>query len=188
MADMHPNRIGRREILAGGVIGLGVLLAPPAQACSLTGVRRVRFDDDSCRQALRDWVHLLNSAPKMSEEAVEAKAEALNVTIDDELLEDNDSVGAVAFYRQFRLADGRLDPRAIRISEIHLLRQLRNRAAYQFELERYSYHAADPEGCNGMFVHDEYFGIERSAYVASFNNNKLDSIRTFPEWPLEEKA
>lgn len=193
MAEIHPNPVGRREILAGGIIGIGALLAPPAEACSLTGVRRVRFDDDACRQALRDWVELLNSAPKMSVEAVEAKAEALNVTLDDDLLDDHAGDGgvldrSVAFYRRFRMSDERLDPRPIRISEIQLLRQLKNRAAYQFALERYSYHAADEEGCNGMFTHGEYFGIERSAYLATFRNNRFDSIRTFPEWPLEEKA
>lgn len=184
--------IVRREVLAGGVLAAAFLVAPAAEACSLTGTRRVRFDDDACRQALHDWVDLLNSGPKMSDAALEVKVEALNVTLDDEMVDDH--VGddhpdrRVAFYKQFRLSDERLDPRPIRISEIHLLRQLKNQAAYQFALDRYSYHAADEEGCNGLFTHGEYFGIERSAYLATFRNNEFDSLRTFPEWPLEEKA
>jgi len=180
----------RREVLAGGVLAAAFLAAPAAEACSITGVRRARFDDDACRQAIKDWVDLLNSAPKMSEEAIKAKAETLRVTLRDDLIGDESSSSdvPVIFYRQFRLSDDRLDPRPIRISEMNLLRQLKNQAAYQFTLERYSYHAANEEGCNGLFTHGEYFGIERSAYLATFRNNKFDTIRTFPEWPVEEKA
>jgi len=94
----------------------------------------------------------------------------------------------VQFYKEFRLSAGRPDPRPIRISELNLLRRVGTRAVYQFTLDRYSYHSADDDGCNGMFTHDEFYGVDRVAYLATFSNNQLQQIKLFQDWPLETPA
>ena len=184
--------IARREVIAAGALGLTLAFAPPADACSLTATRRVRFDDRACRRALQAWVDLLNRGPQMTLDEIETAADAMSVSLDDEMLDfveraEAETERVYRFYKEFRLAGGRLDPRPIGIDEMNLIRQLRNRAAFQFTLERYSYHPADPEGCNGMFTHDEYWGVDRVSYLAAFLNNRLQSVKLFPEWPLEER-
>ena len=187
--------IGRRELLAAGAVGAALFAAPAAQACSLTADVRRKFSDRACRAALEEWVGLLNRAPQMSAEAIAEQVDDLNMTIDDEMvwevLGERTSTRTdrgYLFYKEFRLSGGRLDTRPIRIDEINLIRRLKNRATYQFTIERYSYHPADPEGCNGLFTHDEYWGVERDSYLATFWNNRLRTVRPFPEWYLEERA
>ncbi|HYE29666.1 MAG TPA: hypothetical protein VEA61_15720 [Allosphingosinicella sp.] len=185
----------RREMLASGVLAAALLAAPAAEACSLTGERRVRFSDADCRESLERWVALLNDGPRLTLEAIEERAAEVlrNVEIEDEMIEAavGERTGDMTdrthlFYKQFLVSDDRLDARPVRIHDVNLFRRLRNRASYQFTLERYSYHAADPEGCNGLFTHDEYWGVERTSYVGAFHNNRLQSVRLFPEWYLEE--
>ena len=185
--------IGRREVLACGAAGVALALAPSAEACSLVANPRRRFSDRACRAALQAWVDLLNRAPQMSIEQIEEVDDELSVEIDDELVDDvvSEEINSAderrqAFYKEFRLSGGRLDTRPIRIDEINLIRQLRSLATYQFTLERYSYHPADPEGCDGLFTHDEYWGLDRVSYLATFTNNRMQSVRRFPEWYLEE--
>lgn len=187
--------IGRRELLAAGAVGAALLAAPAAQACTLTGEVRRKFSDRACRAALEEWVELLNQGPQMSADAIAERVDDLNITIDDDMVGEalaetaNTETGRdTRFYKEFRLSGGRLDTRPIRIDGINLIRQLKSRATYQFTLERYSYHPADPEGCNGLFTHDEYWGVERDSYLATFWNNRLRTIRPFPEWYLEERA
>ena len=187
--------IGRRELLAAGAAGLVLALPARADACSIVANPPERFSDRSCRRALRLWVELLNRAPSMSAEALSGEVEEISVSIDEEMI---DSVASerinstderrYAFYRDFRMSGGKLDTRPIRIDEVNLIRQLGGRATYQFTLERFSYHPADPEGCNGLFTHDEYWGVDRVSYLATFWNNRLESVKPFPEWYLEERA
>lgn len=186
--------IGRRAVLVGGALGLGAL-AGGAEACSLTAVRNRPFDDRICRQRVRDWVALLDRAPAMADAAIEAAAQAADLGPDSAIvtavvgdLLPLSSERTIQFYKGFRLSAGRPDTRPILISELNLLRRVRSRAVYQFTLDRYSYHPADEEGCNGMFVHGEYYGVDRTAYLATFNNNQPQGVRWFQEWPLETRA
>ena len=187
--------IGRREVLAAGAAGVALLAAPAAEACSIVAQRFVRFSDRASRQALQEWVELLYVGPSMSAEAIADRVDDLNISIDEDMVwnvlgerTNTDTDRGYTFYKEFRLSGGRLDTRPIRIAETNLIRQLRNQATYQFTLERYSYHPADPEGCNGMFTHDEYWGVDRVSYLATLLNNRLRSVRPFPEWYLEERA
>jgi|GEM_PF-2763623 len=185
----------RREFLLAGAVGLGALAAPAAEACSLVAERNTPFSEQACLRELRRFVDLLNRGPEMSLEAIAKEADELPVTVDREMIyetvaEENETETdkAYFFYKEFRLSDGKLDPRPIRVGQANLIRRLRNRATYQFTLERYSYHAADPEGCNGMFTHDEFYGVDRVSYLATFQNNRLTLVKPFPEWYLEAKA
>lgn len=190
-SDHWNPRIGRRAVLLGAAVGVG-LLAETAEACTIAQVRRVPFADARCRRHIRTWVDLLDHGPAMSDQAIQAAAQALNGRLDNDIVREvlGDEVPPspehpIQFYKRFRLSSGRPDPRPIRISELNRLHQVGNRAVYQFTLDRYSYHPADPEGCNGMFVHDEYYGVDRTAYLATFENNVLQGIKWFDEWPLE---
>ena len=185
----------RRAFLLAGAAGLGALAARPAEACSITADRNTPFDDRACRRALRGFVDLLNRGPQMSLEAIAREADGLSVTVDQEMIYETVAEADATetdkiyyFYKEFRLSDGKPDPRPMRVSEESLIRRLRNRATYQFTLERYSYHEADPDGCNGMFTHDEFFGVDRTSYLATFHNNRLTSVKPFPEWYLEAKG
>jgi hypothetical protein len=188
------NGLARRELMGAAAIGLGLAAFSPAAACSLTATRLAPFRDDQCRRGLQAFVDLLNAGPGLSAEALSDRASELGVSLDQAMVET--LVGNQGtfydqrdrFYREFRLSDGKLDPRPIRLSEANLIRRYRNRATYQFTLERYSYHAADPEGCNGMFVHDEFYGVDRISYLATFSANILATVKLFPEWPLEARA
>jgi hypothetical protein len=120
----------------------------------------------------------------MSAEAVEAWYEERGFEVDDEMLSagPDGNMEVPAFLRTYRLSDGKLDSKPIRLAELDLVRQRGSRAAFAFTLKRYSYHAADPEGCNGMLTHDEYWGEEQTGYIATFVNNRLEQLREFPEW------
>jgi hypothetical protein len=187
--------IDRRAVLIGAAAGMSALAGTSAEACSLTGTRNLPFDDQACRRRVRDWVALLDRAPAMTDAEIEAAAQAVDMGLDADIvtavvgdLLPPSSERTVKFYREFRLSAGRPDTRPIRISELNLLRRVRNRAVYQFTLDRYSYHPADDEGCNGMFVHGEYYGVDRTAYLATFSNNQPQGLRWFQDWPLERPA
>jgi hypothetical protein len=174
--------IGRRALLAAA---LAATLAPRrAGACELTGTRRPRpYREEECVRAIEDLVRILNEAPSMPEEAVEAWYADRGFSVDDELLFDgSERPEASQFLRTYRLSDGKLDSKPIRLAELELVRRRGNRAAFAFALKRWSYHAADPEGCNGLFVHDEYWGPEQAGFIAAFENNAMRSLRLFPEW------
>ena len=183
--------IGRRAVVLGAVAGAG-LLAERAEACSITATRRVRFDDALCRQHIHAWVALLDHGPTMTEQAIEAEAERLHGWVDTEIVRavlgtemPPSPYHPIQFYKRFRLSSGRPDPRPIRISELSRLHRVRSKTVYQFTLDRYSYHPADDEGCNGLFTHGEYYGVDRTAYLATFENNVLQRIKWFEDWPLE---
>jgi hypothetical protein len=194
-AQEGGSTIGRRAVLVGGALGLGALAATSAEACSLVPVRNLPFQDEACRRRIRDWVALLERGPAMTDAAIEAAAEALHGWVDHDIVSVvlGDRVPPspnwpVQFYKEFRLSAGRPDPRPIRISELNLLRRVGSRGVYQFTLDRYSYHPADHEGCNGLLTHDEYYGVDRTAYLATFYNNQLQAIKWFTDWPLERRA
>ena len=178
--------LGRRTILLGGAALVAAAAGPgPAGACSLAGAPRPRpFRREACERELRELVRILNEAPSMSAEAVEAWYEEREFEVDDELLwaGSGGNMEVPAFLRTYRLSEGKLDSKPIRLAELELVRRRGGHAAFAFTLQRYSYHAADPEGCNGMFVHDEYWGDEQTGYIATFVNNRLDRLREFPEW------
>jgi hypothetical protein len=192
--EAGTSRIGRRELIGASILGLGLAASAPAQACSLTAQRLSPYSDRECRRKLRLFVDLLNEGPQLSAEAISERAANLAVSLDNAMVEE--AVGNQGtwqdqrerFYREFRLSGGKLDPRPIRLHEANLIRRLGNHATYQFTLERYSYHEADPEGCNGMFVHDEFYGVDRISYLATFTANILTTVKLFPEWPLEARA
>jgi hypothetical protein len=183
--------IERRQLFGLAAAGTGSLLfGAEVQACSIRAPDRTRFSDRACRAALTRFVTVLNEAHTMTDEAFSSEVDDLGVELEAEwvalalyphgLEPDRDKT----FLRQFRVSSGKLDPRPIKLAEFNLIRRLGNRASYQFTLERYSYHPADTEGCNGLFVHDEYYGVDRNAYLATFTANRLQTIRPFPEWYL----
>ncbi|MEA3014774.1 MAG: hypothetical protein QOD42_3319 [Sphingomonadales bacterium] len=195
MTGAAAGTIDRRALLAAAAAGLSALAAGSAEACSLTGTRNVPFEDRACRRRIRDWAALLERGPGMTDAAIDAAAEAIGGWVDRDIVVAvlGDRVPPspdrpVRFYQEFRLSAGRPDPRPIRISELNLLRRVGSRAVYQFALDRYSYHPADHEGCNGMFVHDEFYGVDRVAYLATFSGNQLQQIKWFEDWPLEPRA
>jgi hypothetical protein len=70
-----------------------------------------------------------------------------------------------------------------------MIRELRNRASYQFTLERHAYVPAfedDGGSCTGSSP--EHYEQYRTSYVARFLNNRLRGVRQFPEWYLEDRA
>lgn len=176
--------IERRTFIAATLSIGGTMFGENAAACSLAAVPRpLRFSDAQCRRQIREWVSLLNSAPSMKPDAVEAWLEERSITLDHELLRSgSDQVDEATFIRSFRVSAGKLDPKDIRLADIGLVRQRDNLASYAFTLRRYRYYPADDEGCNGLFVHDEYWGNEDRAFIASFTNNRMKTLRTFPEW------
>jgi hypothetical protein len=180
MGERHE--IGRRALLAAA---LAATLAPgEARACELTGTRRPRpYREEECVRAIEELVRMLNEAPAMPEAAVEAWYADRQFSVDEELLFDgSERFEAPQFLRTYRISDGKPDRRPIRLAELELVRHRGNRAAFAFTLKRWSYDAADPEGCNGLFVHGEYWGEERSGFIAAFENNRMTSLRLFPEW------
>ena len=190
--------IGRRQAIVGAVAG-AAFMGGGAEACSLTATRLVQFDDLACRRQLQAWVDLVNAGPDMPLERLTPLVDEMSVTINDQEMiaaavgerngVDSETDRNYLFYKGFRAIDGHPDPRPIRISEVNRVRRLRNQATYQFTLERYSYHAADLDGCNGMFpTHGEYYGVEQTSYLATFLNNLLRTVRPFPEWYLERVA
>ncbi len=156
---------------------------------------RTPFSDRKCRRAIAEFVSLLNDAPSLTLEDVSQRLDDMGVSIEedwvDEALDERrlsltNGDQQYAFAREFRMSYGMLDPRPIELEDINLIRRVGNRATYQFTLRRYSYHAADLEGCNGLFAHDEYYGHERSSCLATLYANRLNTVRRFPEWYLEE--
>jgi hypothetical protein len=174
--------IGRRALLAAALAA--TMAGSAAQGCSLTATRRPRpYREEECVRAIEDLVRMLNEAPSMPAETVEAWYADRGFSVDDELLFDSsERLEAPQFLRTYRVSDGKLDSKPIRLAELELVRRRGNRAAFAFTLKRWSYHAADPEGCNGMFVHGEYWGPEQAGFIAAFENNGLTSLRLFPEW------
>lgn len=191
----RESGIGRRALLVGAAAGMSALAATGAEACSIVAVRNLAFEDQACRRRIRDWVALLERGPTMTDAAIDAAAEALKGWVDDDIVRAvlGDRVPPspnwpVQFYKEFRLSAGRPDTRPIRISELNLLRRVASRAVYQFTLDRHSYHPADDEGCNGLFTHGEFYGVDRVSYLATFYNNELRQIKWFEDWPLEQRA
>jgi hypothetical protein len=184
---------GRRQFFGVAAAGLGALWwGSEAAACSLTGTNRTPFDDRKSRAAIAGFVKLLNEAPSMPQREVTRLQEDLGFVIESEWVDEElgdrsptDVERQTTFVREFRTSEGKLDPRPITIDGINLIRRLGNQATYQFTLKRYSYHPADPEGCNGMFVHDEYYGYNRTSCLATLLANRLQTVRRFPEWYLE---
>jgi hypothetical protein len=174
--------IGRRALLAAGLAA--TLVPDRARACELVATRRpLRWREEECVAAIEDLVRMLNEAPSMPKEAVEAWYADRGFSVDEELLFDGSGrIEAPEFLRSYRVSDGKLDSRPIRLSELKRVRRRGNRTAFAFTLKRYSYHAADPEGCNGMFVHGEYWGEEQAGFIAAFEYNRMTSLRLFPEW------
>lgn len=175
--------LDRRDILAAGLVGIGVSVASGASACSLTARKNVRFSDALCQRQIEQFVDLLNRASEMAEEDVQKAVEELSVSLEPDLLWQGDkTIDDVTFFRTYRVSSGKLDTKPIDLREVTLIRQRGQSASYAFTLRRYSYHPADDEGCNGLFTHDEYWGNEDTGYIAVFNDNRLLSVREFIEW------
>ena len=184
--------IRRRQLFGLTAAGASSLwLGSRAEACSISPSNRTPFSDRNCRRALAEFVRFLNEAPSLTDDALAARADELSVSLEwewvAETLGDRSQAAdsEYTFLREFRLSGGRLDPEPIKLVAINLIRRLGNKSTYQFTLERFSYYPADPEGCNGLFTHDEYYGVDRTAYLATFSANYLKTIRRFPEWYLE---
>lgn len=179
---MDPGR--RTILLAGAALFATSAGAGQAGACSLTATRARPFRRAECERQIEELVRMLNEAPSMPAGKVEAWYEERQFEVDDEMLwsEANVTVEVPAFLRSYRLSAGKLDSKPIRLTELQLVRQRKSQAAFAFTLKRHSYHPADPEGCNGMFVHEEYWGDEEAGYIATFVNNRLERLREFPEW------
>lgn len=189
--------IGRRELIASGLVALTIFGSASANACSLVPQPRPRsFSSGECQRELKRFVDLLNTGPSMDASVLTRIVEDWGVSIGDDLgyegLGDasrNVTERSPAFFKSYRASSGKLDPRPVRLSEVNLIRSLKNRATYQFTLQRYTYHPADEDGCNGMFPpRAEFYGNESTSCLATFHNNRLQSVETFPEWYLEGTA
>jgi hypothetical protein len=152
----------------------------------------VRFNDRTCQQQLQQFVKLLNDGPSMEPEAITAQVEEWGISIGDDALwdtlaEEANNVGRnYQFFKKYKISGGKIDSKPILLRDVNLIRQLKNRATYQFTLRRHSYHPADSEGCNGLFTHGEFWGNDDYSYLATFTNNRLKTVETFPEWYLEK--
>ena len=168
--------IGRRELFAATIVTVGAIGSSAANACSLTIPRKpASFRDAYCEQRIRSFVAFANIAHVKSDEEVDKWEEQTGISPAYE--GDFDET-----VKTLRLGDGKVDPKPIKIVELELIRQLKNRASYAFVLKRHRYFAADEEGCNGLFTHGEYFGEETTAYLATFENNEFRTFREFPDW------
>ncbi|MBJ7527516.1 MAG: hypothetical protein JHD10_09815 [Sphingomonadaceae bacterium] len=176
---------GRRSLLAAGMT-LAAVVGTKASACSLTVPERPRrFNDAVCRRQIDELVSIFNRAPSMTEEAVDTWLEERNVEFDDDLLwsdSEQAQLGPADFIRNFKMSGGQLDTKPIRLTEVSLIKNRGNLASYAFTLRRYSYTPADPQGCNGLFTHDEFWDYAHTGYIAAFTNNRMDTLRAFPEW------
>lgn len=180
--------IERRTLMTAAITAAaGAVLASPAAACSLTATRSARrFSDRECRMAVETFVRMLNEAPTMDPAKLEAWVEDQSITIDDALYSgEGRPTDMMDFFRSYLSASGKPDARPIRLEELEPIQQRRDRASYAFTLRRMMYYPADPEGCNGMFVHDEFWGDTRIGLIASFVDNRMSHVRPFPEWFAE---
>jgi hypothetical protein len=186
--------IGRRQFFGLTAAGVAAMLpGTEAAACSLVATNRTPFNERANRRAIAHFVRLLNVAPGLPEEEVVRQSDDLAFSIEDEWVDEtlgersaSDVERQSTFLREYRFAGGRLDPKPIELESTNLIRRLGNRATYQFTLKRYSYHPADPEGCNGMFVHDAHYGYDRISCLAALSANRLRHVRRFHEWYLED--
>ncbi len=178
--------IGRRALLGASVMGASFVAASAVEACSIVATQKAyTFDGSTCKRQIYDLVAFLNHAPSLSREEVEKWVNERDISVYYEYpLSQN--VGGVLynylFFQEYRISGGKPDPKPMRVSDVNLIRQMKNQAAYQFTLDRTQFFPADEEGCNGLFTHDEYFGATKTAFIAKFLNNKLTDFRDFPEW------
>lgn len=192
--------IERRQVLAAGVVGAALFAAAPANACSIVASRRVPFSERECLTQLARWVAVLNDGPSLSTQELQERVDALSVDVDDDELlyrvltdraRDPDH-RSYTFYKEFRLSGGQADPRPILLAETNRIRRLRSRATYQFTLQRYRYIPAvrDEEAAGGSCetASDAHYRVERTAYLATFWNNRMQTVKLFPEWYLEDAA
>jgi len=185
--------VRRRQVLALGGVGMALLYPnASATACSISPQNRTPFNDRRSRGAITDFVTLLNEAATLPEDEAIRRQDAMSVVLEDAWVEERvgdrerSHVGRdYLFVKEFRMAGGRLDTRPIEIEEINLIRRLGNRATYQFTMKRYSFHPADPEGCNGLFTHEAFYGYDRLSCLATTYANRLQAVRRFPEWYLD---
>lgn len=175
-----------RRALFGGLALAAI--ADDAQACSLVARQRpVGFSETAALRSLRALVTLINDAPRLTDEMLAERAGSWNFddSVSDPLLnyaQPAHPIENTTILRAWGTADGKPDRTPIRLIESNLLKERGGIALYQFTLRRDQYHAADPEGCNGLFVHGEYYGPEDAAYLGTLRNNVLRDIRAFPEW------
>lgn len=178
--------IGRRGLLGFGAVGAALVASSATQACTIVPLPKAKpFGRSECEQQINDLVDFMNEAPNLAAEAVSDWVDRRGINVDFEYpLSEN--VGGPAynylFFREYRISEGKIDPDPIKLKEINLIRHVGNQSAFQFTLVRNQFFSADPEGCNGLFIHDEYFGKTETAFIARFLNNKLNSFRDFPEW------
>jgi hypothetical protein len=176
---------GRRSLLAAGMT-LAAVVGTKASACSLTVPERPRrFNDAVCRRQIDELVSIFNRAPSMTKEDVGNWFEKRNINFDEYLLwsdSEQEQLSPADFIRNFKMSGGQLDTKPIRLTEVSLIKNRGNLASYAFTLRRYSYTPADPQGCNGLFTHDEFWDYAHTGYIAAFTNNRMDTLRAFPEW------
>lgn len=178
--------IARRELLGIGAAGATLLASSATQACTIIPPAKAKpFRRAECEQQIHDLVAFMNKAPGLPPDAVSDWVDARAIEVEFEY-PVSENVGGVLynylFFREYGMSGGKLDPDPIRIKEISLIRNVGNRASFQFTLTRNQFFPADEEGCNGLFTHGEYFQKTDTAFIARFFNNRLKSFRDFPEW------
>ena len=178
--------IGRRAFLGVSVIGASLAASSTTEACSIVATQKAKaFQASICEQQIYDLVAFLNKASTLSRGEVEKWVDDRDVSVYYEYpLSQN--VGGVLynylFFQEYRISGGKPDPKPMQISDVNLIRKVKNQAAFQFTLDRTQFFPADDEGCNGLFTHGEYFAETKTAFIAKFLNNKLTDFRDFPEW------
>ena len=125
---------------------------------------------------------MLNDGPSLKQADIQAWLDDRQINIDSDLLWHGDKqLSEAEFFQSYRWSEGKLDTNPIRLKEVSLVQRRKNKAAYAFTLQRYSYNAADWEGCNGLFTHPEFWREQAAGYIASFEDNIVRSLRNFPE-------
>jgi hypothetical protein len=158
------------------------MAAAPAAACSIAATRKpIAFQNGACERQLYRLIEFANLASSKTNDEIDALLEKSNLS--SVSYRGDQDWNASNFVSEMRMTDGKLDERPMRIVELELVRQIKNRASYAFVIERRGmFVPADPEGCNGLWTHEEYRTNEKTAYLSEFVNNRLINFRDFSEW------
>lgn len=111
----------RRSLLnAANTLAAACATESATSACSLSApVRPKRFDDFACRKQIVELVDMLNRGVVIEEAEIDAWLEERPIVFDEDLLWSGaETMSPAAFIRNFKISDGKLDSKPIRISEI----------------------------------------------------------------------
>lgn len=178
------------------MVGAGMLttaVAAKSEACSVVAtLKPVDFSDGACRRSLRRLIDLINTAPRLSDAQVAAKAQQLALRFDDDVTDAilgyaaTRPVEDLDLIRAWSMSYGKRDRTPLVIREVNQLKGERGVALYQFTLRRDQYHPElkleDFDGGSCDVPHKAYYAPEDVSYLGLFRNNKLRSVSAFDVW------